>query len=252
MKPTVVLVTGIAVLWIAAAAVAESIGTKAMKSASATVGVTSVVQKKLRTCTMPTGTLTAATIDAKGAATSTEAALNGPARLVLNGTIDSAKGVGKVSGSVHIDVASGRDTVGRFEGVYASGEIHGLLKASAMRPYQQLLANLSADFNPATGALTDVKIGQTDAGGGAVLVQPGTCVGAKNPAQRVDVRGVVTSITPQQVTVANVTCAFPAGAAGGKKPLPGIAAGVRVGTRVQMACVLKDQQLVVDQLRIVR
>jgi hypothetical protein len=252
MKPTVVLAMGIAVLAITAAAVADSIGTKAIKPTSATVDVTTVVQKKLRTCSGPAGMLTAMTIDAKGTATSADAVLNGPAHLVLRSVIDNAKGAGTVTGSLRIDVASGRDTIARFDGVYANGKVQGLLKGATRGQLSKIVANGAWSYNPATGQLTSVKIGQTDAGGGAVLVQPGTCVATPNTAQRVDVRGQVTAITPQQITVANVTCAFPAGAAGGKKPLPGIAAGVRVGTRVQMACIFKDQQLVLEQLKVVR
>lgn len=232
----------------AGVAVADSIGSKAIKPASATVGVTSVVQKKLRTCSGSDGTLSSATLEIGGTAASSEPSLNGPAKLTLNGVVDSGRDAGTVSGSLRIDVASGRDTVARFAGVYAKGKIHGLLEGSAAKPYQRVRANLSADFNAATGQLSNLKIGQTDAGGAAVLIQPGTCKATPTVAQRVEVTGIVSAVSPEAITVAGVTCFFPQNA----KPVPGMPTVLHEGDRVEMTCAMQNQRLVVEKLKRLR
>jgi len=224
-------------LSVAAVAVADSIGTKAVKPVSATLTATTVLGSKTRSFTTPDGQLTATALDLSGNATSSEPALNGPARLRLATVVDTGKGAGAVEGNLRIDTSAGRDTIARFDGVYLSGKVHGLLRGSAERPFQRLLANLSGDLAlGSTPGLSNGKIGGTDAGGGAVLVQPGRCP-AKAAEERVEATGTVSAVSSTSITVAGVTCSVPSSLAervGKLKP----------GDRAEITCRREGSELV--------
>jgi hypothetical protein len=247
MKGTFIAATGILLLVGAGIAVADSIGTKAVKPVSAAVTVSSAVQKKLRTCTSPDGTLTESRVEAHGSASSSEPSLTGPTRVILSGVVDTGRNAGTFGGTLRIEIPSARDTEGKLTTVYANGKLHGLLQGTAPRPFQRLVADVSADFNPSSGQLSNLKIGQTDGGGAAVLVQPGTCKTVPAVTQRVSVTGVVSAISHDAITVATVTCFFPRDG----KPLAGSQA-VRTGDVVEMTCAMKDDRLVVEKLKLVR
>ena len=244
MKRTIVIATGIIVLIGAGAAIAAGIGTKAVKPTAATLAVQSSVQKQLQTCGSENGTLVSGTVEARATATSSEPSLNGPARLMLTGAIDKGRNAGTFGGTLRIDVASGRDTLATFAGVYANGELHGLLAGRARKPFERLIANMSADLNPSTGQLSNIKIGQTDGSGGAVLLQPGNCTPRRAVKERVDVTGFVTAVSRDSITVAGVTC-FSRDA----KPVSGAPAIIREGDRVRMSCVFENERLIVERVK---
>ena len=187
MSRTVVIALGIAALAGAGVAIAATVVGKAVDPVSATLAVGSSTQSNLKTCTSGAGTFAAAKLDVTATASSSEAALKGAAQLVLQGSIDKEANAGTFNGTLRIDVASGPDTLASFSGVYANGELHGLLtgrssfasggtavKPPAVHSSDRLMANLSANLNPTTGQLSGIKIGQTDSGGPAVLIKPGS------------------------------------------------------------------------------
>jgi hypothetical protein len=182
MNRTVVIALGIAALAGAGVAVAGALSTSSVDPVSATLAVNGSVQADLQTCTAQAGTMTSGKLDVSATAASADAALKGPARLLLRGTIDTEANAGTFTGTLRIDAASGPDTLASFSGVYANGELHGLLtgrspfagRAGIFQPYDRLVANLSANLNPSTGQLSSIKIGATDSGGPAVFVEPGS------------------------------------------------------------------------------
>lgn len=221
----------------AGAAVADSIGTRAVKPVTATFSATTVLSSKTRSCATPAGQITASTLDLSGTATSAEAALNGPLRLRVAAVVDSAAKAGVVEGALRIDAPGERDTIARLDAVYRDGHVHGLLRGSAQRPLQRLVADVSADLalSPAP-AVTNGKIGATDGGGGAVLVQPGRCPTA-SAEERVEATGQVTAVSSTSITVAGITCSVPA-------ELAARVARLAVGDRARITCRRQGSELV--------
>jgi hypothetical protein len=162
----------------AGVAIAATLGATAVDPVSGTLAVGSSAQTSLQSCTSQAGTFTVVKLDVNATASSSEPSLKGAARLVLKGSIDTESDAGTFSGTLRIDVASGPDTLASFSGVYANGELHGLLtgrspssgRANIAQPFDRLVANMSANLNPSSGQLSSLKIGQTDSGGPAVFV----------------------------------------------------------------------------------
>lgn len=181
MSRIVVLALAISAIAGAGVAIAATLRAKAVDPVSATLAVGSSAQTSLQTCTSQAGTFTVAKLDVNATATSSEPSLKGAARLVLKGSIDTESNAGTFSGTLRIDAASGPDTLASFSGVYANGELHGLLtgrsplsgRSSNFQPFDRLVANMSANLNPSSGQLSSLKIGQTDSGGPAVFVSGG-------------------------------------------------------------------------------
>jgi hypothetical protein len=201
MKQVFVIVTGIAALAAAAVGLATAVSTSAVDPISATLAVRSSAQSSVQACASNTGDVVAGRIVAEATASSSEALLRGPARLSLSGRVDRDANAGTFTGTLTINVASGPDTVASFSGVYANGELHGLLTGRAglltverqgvpsttrgsLAPTDRLVANMSANLNVASGQLSSVRIGQADGGGAAVLVAPGTSCGSASSSGR--------------------------------------------------------------------
>ena len=209
-------------------AVADTIEGKAAKSVSATFDATTATNVKTTTCKNDDGTFADTKGTYAGVATSSDPSLNGPIRIDLRGLINTDRKLGTVSGKLKITTASGKDTVAQFDGVYADGAVVGLASGHAQSPYSRLLANVSADYNPA-GGLTKGKIGSA-AGGGAVELTPGKCKSEKSRGETVEVQGTVSALSEDSITVANVTCGIPANLRTSVK------SRVKIGDRVEMKC----------------
>lgn len=155
--------------------------------------------------------------------------LTGTTTIRAHSTINTTDNVGVVSGSLRIDVASGRDTQADFSAVYSGGSVAGLAFGGAHDPGAKLVANLSAGFT-AAGGFTGGKIGGT-AGGAAVELGPGHCQSVKTVKQRSEARGTVSAVSPTSITVAGLTCAVPAN-------LQARVAKVAVNDRAEIHCTL--------------
>jgi hypothetical protein len=155
--------------------------------------------------------------------------LTGTTTIRARSTINTTDNVGVVSGSLRIDVASGRDTQADFSAVYSGGSLAGLAVGRAHDPGAKLVANLSAGFT-AAGGFTGGKIGGT-AGGAAVELGPGRCQSVKTVKQRSEARGTVSAVSPTSITVAGLTCAVPAN-------LQARVAKLAVNDRAEIHCTL--------------
>ncbi len=216
MKRTLMLASAALVALVATGfAVAHGIdGTKSAKSVSGTFATGVPSQFKTRSCTTSDGkTLVATEGVYTGTAAGTTAGntdLTGPITLKARSLINSTDGVGVVSGTLRIDVASGGDTVAHFDTVYSAGQIAGLASGHAQDPHVKLLGNLSSAFNAgSTGGFSSGKLGGGTSGGAAVELGPGKCEPSQAVKETSEARGNV-AVSGTSITVASLTCTIPA------------------------------------------
>jgi hypothetical protein len=222
----------------AGVAVADSIGTRAIKPVGATFTATTVNSSSTRTCQGSEGPISMTTLDLSGTSASADAALNGPVRIRLTSTVDTVRQIGTVDGSLRVVISGAPDTTTRLEGVYSAGKLHGLLRGTAARLYERVLGNVSASLGG--NGLTNGKIGGTDAGGGALLRQPGTC--KKPAAEWVVATGIISALTDTSITVATTTCSMDA------QQRRHIGDRFKVGDRAKMTCRIRDGKLMLEKL----
>ncbi len=155
-------------------AVAHENNGKSIKQVS--VGFTAAAASNVRTdtCTASDGTYASSRGDYTGTATSTDPTLNGNASISAESVINTTTGYGTVDGKLRIDTADGRHTVAQFDAVYTNGHIAGLAEGHGSESWNQLVANLSADYT-AAGGFTKGMLGGGTTGGNAVVVTSGGC-----------------------------------------------------------------------------
>ena len=209
MKRTLVgAAAAVAVLVTAAIAVADGFeGGKAVTAVSGSVNATTASRITQRSCTTSTGKTIVVTDGVYSGTGTGDADFTGPATLHARSTINTTDGVGVVSGTLKIDVASGRDTVAQLTGVVGGASFAGLAVGHAHDPAARLVANVSGGFS-AAGGFANAKIGGT-AGGSAVELTPAGCKPAKTPSNKSEARGTVTANGSGSITVAGLTCAVP-------------------------------------------
>ena len=209
MKRTLVgAAAAVAVLVTAAIAVADGFeGGKAVTAVSGSVNATTASRITQRSCTTSTGKTIVVTDGVYSGTGTGDADFTGPATLHARSTINTTDGVGVVSGTLKIDVASGRDTVAQLTGVVSGASFAGLAVGHAHDPAARLVANVSGGFS-AAGGFANAKIGGT-AGGSAVELTPAGCKPAKTPSNKSEARGTVTANGSGSITVAGLTCAVP-------------------------------------------
>jgi len=229
----------IALVAAGAAVATHGFGTRAVKSVTATFSATSISNSAVATCTTSDGTLEQTHATYTGAASSSEPSLNGTLTAQLTTIVNKTTNVGTVVGSLRIR-QSGPDTYAGFTGTYSNGQVNGLAAGGARSPFNRLVANVSAAFNPASG-LTNGKIGATDGNGAAVLVQPGRCQRVVLPKQKVEARGTVTAVSSTSITVAGVTCAVPSSLASKVGEL-------KVNDQASIRCELVDSVLTLTRV----
>ncbi len=217
----------------AGVAVAHGFDSNALKQVGAT-SFTATTASDLRssTCTGATGSYTKSRGTYTGSVTSTEAALNGPAKIDASSLVNTTTGVGIVSGEVRIDTANGGRTSAHFEGVLTHGSVVGLAEGGTRSGHEgdkvALLGNFSADYS-AAGGFSNGKLGGT-ASGDAVLISRGGCSAPKpSRPEHIKARGAITAASPTLITVAGVTCNVPAS-------LQGAVAKVKVNDVVEIEC----------------
>jgi hypothetical protein len=199
------------------------------RAVAGTFAATTASKVETRTCTTADGKTLVRTNGVYTGTSAGDADLTGPATLHASSWINTTDDVGLVSGSLRIDVASGRDTEARFDAVYGGGQIAGLAAGRAHQPSARLVANISAGFSGA-GGFTNGKLGGS-AGGGAVEVGPGKCRQAAVVKQRSEAHGTVGAASASSITVAGLTCAVPSS-------LQSRVTALHVGDRAEIKCSL--------------
>jgi hypothetical protein len=184
-------------------------GIEGAKSATAVTGTFTATGSATssRTCTTTDGKTVVVT-DGKytGAATG-DADLTGNITLRARSVINTTDNVGLVTGSLKIDT-SGRDTNAAYSAVYDHGNISGLAVGRAHDPSVALVANMSAGFAATTG-FTSGKFGGGTSGGAAVEVGGKGCKPQRQPNEKSEARGSISSLSTSSITVAGLTCAIP-------------------------------------------
>jgi hypothetical protein len=166
--------------------------------------------------------------------------LAGAITIDAHSLINTTDDVGRVSGRLKIDVASGRDTAAAFDAIYDHGKLAGLAVGHAHDPGVRLLANLSAAFT-ASGGFTDGKIGGGTAGGSAIELGPARCKTTRTPKEKSEARGTVSAVSTTSITVAGLTCAVPA-------DLAQKVGEVKVGDRAEIRCSFTNGQNTLDRI----
>src|SRR4051794_39407090 len=217
-----------------------------VRAVAGTFAATTASRVDTKTCTTTDGKTLVTTTGTYTGASTGDADLTGTATLHARSTINTTDNVGVVSGSLKIDVASGRDTQADFSAVYSGGSLAGLGVGRGHDPAAPLVANLSAGFTAAgrftsgkvgrgttpragrghgpaarlvanlsagftaAGGFTSGKIGGGTTAGAAVELGPGRCQTVKTVQQRSQARGTVSAVSPTSITVAGLTCTVPA------------------------------------------
>ena len=214
MKRTLTLASAALVALVATGlAVAHGIeGTKSAKAVAGGFATGAPSQFKTRSCTTSDGKTLVATEGVYSGtatgATAGDADVAGPITVRARSLINSTDGIGVVSGTLRIDVASGGDTVAHFDTVYNGGSIAGLASGHAQDPHAKLLANVSSSFSPTAG-FGGGKLGGGTNGGAAVELGPGNCRPTSAVKETSEARGIVAA-SGTSVTVASLTCTVPA------------------------------------------
>src|SRR3954454_15305209 len=201
-----------------------------VRALAGTFAATTASRVDTKTCTTTEGKTLVTTTGTYTGAAAGDPDLTGNTTLSARSTVHTTDNVGVVSGSLKIDVASGRDTQADFSAVFSGGSLAGLAIGRAHDPAGRIVANLSAGFT-AAGGFTSGKIGGSTAAGAAVELAQGRCQSVKTVKQRSEARGTVAAVSPPSITVAGLTCAVPAN-------LQARVAKLAVNDRAEIHCTL--------------
>ena len=204
--------------------------TKSARGVAGAFTATNATKVQTRTCTTTDGKTLVSTNGLYTGTATGDADLTGNATVRASSLINTTDNIGVVSGTLKIDVASGRDTQAQFNAVYSGGAIAGLATGHAHDPAAKLVANLSAGFT-GSGGFTSGKIGGGTTGGAAVELGPGRCQSTKPINERSEAKGIIVAISSSSITVAGLTCAVPAN-------LQAKVAGLAVNGRAEIKCSL--------------
>ena len=231
MRRTFTLVAAaVAALSAAGIAVGNGIdGAKSVTEVSGTFAATTVSRVDTKTCTTADGKTLVTTDGTYTGTASGDPDLTGATTVRARSTVNTTDGIGVVSGTLRVDIASGRDTEAQFDAVLKGGQLAGLASGRAHDPSARLIANLSSDFNATTG-FANGKLGGTS-GGSAVEVGPGKCDRPSSVRETSHASGTVSAVSSTSITVAGLTCAVPA-------TLQTIVAPLTVGARAEITCSL--------------
>jgi hypothetical protein len=230
MKRTLTL-AALVVAALAAASIAVARGlddTKNARAVTGTFAATTASHLNTRTCTTSDNKALVVTDGMYTGTASGDPDLTGNATLRAHSVINTTDGIGRVTGTLRIDVA-GRDTQAQFDTVYSGGTIAGLAVGHAHDPAARLIANLSAGFT-STGGFTSGKLGGST-GGAAVEMTPGTCHAIRTIKEHSAARGTVGANSGSSITVAGLTCAVPS-------TLQSKVANFPMGSRAEIRCTL--------------
>jgi hypothetical protein len=195
MRKTIYAIVALIALVATSVAVAHGIeGAKSQRSVAATFSATGS-NVSTRTCTTSDSKTVTITNGKYTGAASGDPDLTGAITLRARSVITSPDDVGTVSGSLRIDVASGKDSQAAFTAVYDHGTLAGLAVGKAHQPNARLIANLSAGFSAASGS--------------AVEVSAGSCKATRPVKEKSEAHGTISALSSTSITVAGLTCAIP-------------------------------------------
>jgi hypothetical protein len=225
-----VAAASVAALGAAGLAVAHGVdGTANVRSLAGTFAATTASKIQTSTCTTADNKTIVSTNAVYAGTATGDADLTGPATLRARSTINTTDNVGVVSGTLRIDVASGRDTEAAFTGACSGGSVAGLAVGRAHDPGARLVANISASFS-SSGGFTNGKIGGS-AGGASVELGVGRCQSVRTTPQKSEARGTVSAVSTTSITVAGLTCVVPTS-------LQSKVAKLTVNSRAEIHCAL--------------
>jgi len=233
MKRTLLLASAALVALMATSfAVAKGLdgNNRSARAVAGTFTAATASKVETRTCTTSDGKTLVSTKGLYTGAATGDADLTGNATLRASSLINTTDNIGVVSGTLRIDVASGRDTQAQFDAVFSGGQIAGLATGHAHDPAAKLVANLSAGFT-GSGGFTNGKIGGGTAGGAAVELGPGRCQSTKTVNEHSEAKGIISAVSSSSITVAGLTCAVPAN-------LQSKVAGLAVNGHAEIKCSL--------------
>lgn len=233
MKRTLVLAST-ALVALVATGLAVGMGldgsTKSARAVTGTFTATTASKVETRTCTTTDGKTLVRTSGLYTGTAAGDADLTGNATLRASSLINTTDNIGIVSGSLRIDVASGRDTESQFDAVYSGGQIAGLATGHAHDPAARLVANLSASFT-GSGGFTNGKLGGGTGGGAAVELGSGKCEATRTVKERSEAHGLITAVSSMSITVAGLTCTVPT-------DLQSKVAALKTGSAAEIKCSL--------------
>jgi len=202
-------------------------------SPAAVAGTFSATQVKTssRTCTTSDNRTIVVTDGSYKGTASGDATLTGAITLRAHSVVDTTNKVGLVTGRFGIDTSADHGTSAAFQAVYSDGHVAGL--AAGRAGHSALVANLSSDFDPATG-FANAKLGGGTAGGNAVELTAGACKqsGDKTTQERSGARGTISALSSTSITVAGLTCQLPSGS--------DVSTKYKQGDTVAIACELSN------------
>ncbi len=231
MRKLVYLAVLLAALVAAGYAVAD--GFRAAASPAAVAGTFSAaeVSTSSRTCTTSDGRTIVVTEGTYKGSASGDATLAGAIMLKAHSVVDTTNKIGVVNGRLGIDTSSGPDTTAAFQGVWSNGQLAGLATGRVHRRQGLLVANLSADFDPAAG-FQNAKLGGGTNGGLAVEETPRACKAQVARPEHSAARGTISSLSSSAITVAGLTCRLPQGS--------DVPSKYRQGDVVEIRCALAN------------
>lgn len=227
MKKLTLAAVPVAALAVAGAAVAHGIdgGAKGPTVVAGTFTATAVTDSTTHACKTSDGKTIASTSATYTGTASGSPDLTGPAVIAARSTIDSAAGVGVVSGTLKV---AGK-TDAHFSAVYDHGTIAGTASGHAAS-HAELLASVSAAFSATTG-FTNGKIGGGTAGGSAIELGSG-CDTQESSHGGHEATGTITAVNAGSITVGKLTCSVPTSLA------ITVATSYPAGTRAEIKCAL--------------
>ncbi len=208
MRKLVLSTVALAALAGSGLAIAHGFDTRSIKAVGSTFTAAPVGTVQTSTCTGADGSYTRSHGTYTGTVSNAtgDANLNGPITIDAKSLINTSTNVGVVT--AHIRFGSDGGGNAQFEGVYANGNVAGLVEGHAPGSTAALLGNLSAAFSTTSG-FTNGNIGGANSGG-AVELTSGGC--KPMPPPKPDVvraEGVVSAISTGSITAAGVTCTIP-------------------------------------------
>jgi hypothetical protein len=169
-KPLAALAAGLSVLAVAGIAFAHGGSPNSIQSTSASFDAATVSNLKSSSCTGADGTYVRTRAQYTGTATSTDARLNGALVVRASTVYNTTTKLGVVDGRFRVTTASGH-TDGHFRAVDSDGSLAGFAdgRSKANDVHANLLANMSATFDPTTG-FSHGKLGDGSSTDTAVFV----------------------------------------------------------------------------------
>ena len=134
MKRTLLLASAALVALVATSfAVAKGLdgNTRSARAVAGTFTAATASKVETRTCTTTDGKTLVSTNGLYTGTATGDADLTGNATVRASSLINTTDNIGVVSGTLRIDVASGRDTQAQFDAVYSGGQIAGLLTVTS-------------------------------------------------------------------------------------------------------------------------